>query len=88
MNVHDIFSLFVDLQISGIIGSLVISTLLYVAVSVVLVGMVPFHEINRDAPLSSAFGSVGLKWAEVVVAFGALAGLTVLISYSTSYSSR
>ena len=64
-----------DLPI-GIIGSLVISTALYIAVSVVLVGMVPYQEINRDSPLSSAFGSVGLHWAEYVVSLGALLGLT------------
>lgn len=62
-----------DLPI-GIIGSLLISTALYVAVSAVLVGMVHYSEIDRNAPLSTAFKQVGLDWAEVVVAVGALAG--------------
>ena len=54
-----------DLPI-GIIGSLVISTVLYIGVSIVLVGMVPYDTIDRDAPISAAFGAVGLKWAEGV----------------------
>ena len=53
----------------GIIGSLLISTVLYIGVSVVLVGMVPYNAIDRDAPISAAFGAVGLKWAEAVRRF-------------------
>lgn len=67
-----------DLPI-GIIASLTISSLLYVAVSLVLVGMVPYNQIDRDAPLSSAFGAVGLPWAQFIVACGALAGLTSVL---------
>jgi hypothetical protein len=48
-----------DLPI-GIIGSLAISTVLYVAVSIVLVGMVPYNLIDLDAPLSNAFGQLGM----------------------------
>lgn len=70
-----------DLPI-GIIGSLAISTVLYVALSIVLVGMVPYKEIDRDSPVSSAFGYVGLPWAEVIVTLGALAGLTSVLMMS------
>ena len=67
-----------DLPI-GIIGSLLISTALYVGVSVVLVGMVPYSQIDRNAPISAAFGSVGLKWAEALVNVGALTGLSSVL---------
>ena len=60
----------------GIVGSLLISSVLYLGVSLVLVGMVPYQEIDRDAPLSAAFGVHGVKWAQVIVALGALAGLS------------
>ena len=63
----------------GIIGSLAISTVLYVCVSVVLVGMVPYTAIDRDAPLSSAFASHNLPWAQVIVSLGALAGLSSVL---------
>lgn len=70
-----------DLPI-GIIGSLVISTVLYIAVSVVLVGMVNYKDINRDSPLSSAFGDVGLLWAQFIVSIGAILGLTSVLLVS------
>lgn len=67
-----------DLPI-GIIGSLVISTLLYISISLVLVGMVPYRDIDVNSPISSAFGSVGLKWADTLISIGALAGLTSVL---------
>jgi len=67
-----------DLPI-GIIGSLAISTVLYVAVSLVLVGMVPYHLINIDAPLSQAFGQHGMHWAEFIIAIGAVVGITSVL---------
>ncbi len=51
-----------DLPI-GIIASLVICTLLYISVSGVITGMVPFSEIDSGAPLAAAFGAVGVTWA-------------------------
>jgi len=71
-----------DLPI-GIIGSLTVSTVLYCAVSVVLVGLVPYKDISIDAPVSDAFGAVGLAWAEGIIAIGALVGITsVLLVFS------
>ncbi len=60
----------------GIIGSLVLCSLIYLAVALVLVGMVPFQQINPDAPFSVAFRQVGLPWAANLVALGALVGIT------------
>ena len=67
-----------DLPI-GIIGSLAISTFLYVAISIVLVGMVPYQLIDLDAPISDAFGQHGLHWAEFIIALGAIVGITSVL---------
>ncbi|KAL2913952.1 hypothetical protein HK105_206543 [Polyrhizophydium stewartii] len=69
-----------DLPI-GIIGSLGICTILYIAVSSVLVGMVPFRTIDLKAPVGQALIDVGLPAMAVIISFGALVGLTsVMIS--------
>ncbi|MEW6388638.1 MAG: amino acid permease [Thermodesulfobacteriota bacterium] len=60
----------------GIIGSLALCSLLYLAAALVLVGMVPFGQIDADAPFSTVFRQVGLPWAADVVALGALIGIT------------
>ena len=63
----------------GIITSLVLCTVLYIAVSAVLTGMVPYNKINIDAPISNAFSQVGLPWAQFIVSLGALAGITSVL---------
>jgi APA family basic amino acid/polyamine antiporter len=60
----------------GIIGSLALCSLIYLAVALVLVGMVPFHLVDPDAPFSAAFRQVGLPWAADLVAVGAMVGIT------------
>ncbi len=62
----------------GIFGSLIICTVLYVAVSLVVTGMVPYEKIKLEAPLAEAFRSVGQSGIAQVVSFGALAGLTTV----------
>ncbi|MEQ1949291.1 MAG: amino acid permease [Bryobacteraceae bacterium] len=64
-----------DLPI-GIIVSLVVCTVLYISVSAVLTGMVPWREVNIEAPIARAFLDRGLTGASHVITFGALAGLT------------
>jgi basic amino acid/polyamine antiporter, APA family len=67
-----------DLPI-GILASLAICTLLYVAVSLVVTGMVRFDHLSISAPLSEAFRSVGRPGFATVVSVGALAGLTTVM---------
>lgn len=67
-----------DLPI-GIIASLLICTLLYVAVSAVITGMVPFHLIDVGAPLAAAFGSVGNTLAQKLIGLGGFVGLTTVV---------
>jgi len=63
----------------GIIVSLVLCTVLYIAVAAVLTGMVRYDQINIDAPVSDAFGQVGLPWARVLISIGAVAGITSVL---------
>ena len=63
----------------GIIGSLVICTLLYVAVSLVVVGMQNYTQLSVTAPLADAFRSVGLPVFSGIISLGALAGLTSVV---------
>jgi APA family basic amino acid/polyamine antiporter len=64
-----------DLPI-GIIASLLICTVLYILVAAVLTGMVPWNNINIEAPLVMAFSDRGLVTASYLITAGALAGLT------------
>jgi APA family basic amino acid/polyamine antiporter len=63
----------------GIISSLVISTVLYIAVSIVLTGMVPRERIDINAPVSNAFAQIGLPWAQFIISIGAVAGITSVL---------
>ena len=63
----------------GIIWSLIICTVLYIAVSAVLTGMVPTKDINIDAPVVDAFRRVGLTWMQYLVAAGAMTGITSVL---------
>jgi APA family basic amino acid/polyamine antiporter len=64
-----------DLPI-GIIASLAVCTILYILVAAVLTGLVPWREINIEAPLAVAFLDRGLTKASYLITAGALAGLT------------
>jgi APA family basic amino acid/polyamine antiporter len=63
----------------AILVSLVLCTVLYVAVAAVLTGMVRYDQINIDAPVSDAFAQVGLPWAQFLVSVGAIAGITSVL---------
>jgi APA family basic amino acid/polyamine antiporter len=63
----------------GIITSLAICTILYIAVAAVLTGMVKYDRLDIDAPVSKAFAAVGMEWAELVVTIGALTGMTSVL---------
>src|SRR5262249_45129767 len=63
----------------GIIVSLVLCTVLYILVSGVVTGMVHYDQISIDAPVSNAFGQVGLPWARRLISVGAVAGITSVL---------
>nr|WP_114455090.1 amino acid permease [Halopolyspora algeriensis] len=60
----------------GLLGSLALCSLLYVAVSFVLTAMVDYRDINVGAPIAAAFESVGAPWIAGLVGIGAILGLT------------
>jgi APA family basic amino acid/polyamine antiporter len=64
----------------GMIGSLAICTVLYVAASLVLTGMVSLDSIRGSAePLAKAFSLIGINWAAGIVAFGAVVATTAVL---------
>jgi APA family basic amino acid/polyamine antiporter len=64
----------------GIIGALVISAVLYVAMASVLTGMVPFHKLDSDAPVAVALDAhPQLAWLSWFVKVGVIAGMTSVI---------
>jgi APA family basic amino acid/polyamine antiporter len=63
----------------GIIGSLGICTLLYIIVSLIMTGIVPFKDLNTAAPMALAFVAIGQPWAASLVSLGAICGLTAVI---------
>ena len=60
----------------AIIASLIICTVLYILVSLVLTGMVPYTLLDKAAPVASAFSEKGLTWAVFIITLAATAGLT------------
>lgn len=63
----------------GIIGSLGVCTVLYIAVAAVLTGLIPSAQIDVHAPVAEALNVVGVKWGAAVVAIGAVAGITSVL---------
>lgn len=63
----------------GILGSLFICTLLYVAVSLVLTGVVSYTKLNTPAPLAVALDAMNLQVLSPLLKIGAIAGLTSVI---------
>jgi APA family basic amino acid/polyamine antiporter len=64
----------------GIIGSLVIATVLYISVSAVLTGIVPYTLFrNTSAPVAFALGQIGIGWGSALVSVGAICGITSVL---------
>ena len=63
----------------GIIASLAVCSLLYIAVVAVLTGMVKFDQLDVHAPVSLAFKVRGMGWAEGLIAAAGVAGITSVL---------
>jgi APA family basic amino acid/polyamine antiporter len=63
----------------GILGSLAICTVLYVAVSGVLTGIVPYGDLNVPDPMAVGIDRTGLQWMAYLIKIGAIAGLSSVI---------
>ncbi|MFL9981676.1 amino acid permease [Paraburkholderia sediminicola] len=68
----------IDMPI-GILGSLVVCTILYIAVAGVLTGLVPYAELNVPDPIAKGVDAIGVTWFSVLIKIGALTGLTTVI---------
>ncbi|HML53298.1 MAG TPA: amino acid permease [Solidesulfovibrio magneticus] len=63
----------------GILGSLVICTILYILVALVLTGVASYTRLNVADPIAVAIDIMGMPWLSVLVKLGAIAGLTSVI---------
>ena len=71
----------------GLIGSLIICSLIYSLVTIVLTGMMPMGMIDLKAPIAHAMSFVGQDWFAGAISIGALAGLTsvlLVLQYGTT----
>lgn len=67
-----------DLPI-GIIGSLVVCTILYIVVSLILTGIVPYTQLNTSAPIALAMEVINQNWVAGFVSLGAISGITTVL---------
>ena len=63
----------------GIIGSLLICTLLYILVSGIATGVTPYKDLNVPDPIAVAADRAGLGWMSTLIKLGAIAGLSSVI---------
>lgn len=75
----------------GILGSLVICTILYMGVAVVITGMVAWPEMAKEAPILNAFVAKGgwfARSAGIIIGIGAIAGMTSVLLVTFSGQAR
>lgn len=63
----------------GIIASLAIATVLYIIVSLIYTGILPYDQLAVEAPAAAAMAATGIPAAEFIISLGILIGLTVVI---------
>ncbi|MFK7973800.1 MAG: amino acid permease [Rickettsiaceae bacterium] len=76
-----------DLTI-GIIGSLILATIVYMIVAAMLTGIVPFADLDNAHPLAYALSANGKGVGSILVATGAVAGMTTVIMMNIYGQSR
>jgi basic amino acid/polyamine antiporter, APA family len=59
----------------GILGSLIICTVLYIIVAGLLTGLKPYTTLNVPAPVADGAAAIGASWGVILIDFGAIAGL-------------
>ena len=63
----------------GIIGALIVVTILYVAVTAVLTGNMPYQQLDNAEPVAFVLRELGFRIGSAVVGTGAIAGLTTVL---------
>ncbi|MGN6268896.1 MAG: amino acid permease [Sphingomonas sp.] len=72
----------------GILGSLLVSTIVYAVVALILTGLVPYRSLNVPDPIAVAVSAIGLPVVAVVIKVGALTGLGSVLLVNTYGQSR
>src|SRR4029078_6077927 len=72
----------------GILVSLAICTVIYIAVGLVMTGLVPYPKLNVPSPLALAVETTGVRWLPPIVNFGAICGLSSVILVNMLAQSR
>ena len=63
----------------AIMGSLAVATILYMAVSAIMTGTVPYHKLGVPDPVALVLNELHMPWASSIVSVGALAGITSVL---------
>jgi basic amino acid/polyamine antiporter, APA family len=63
----------------GIMGSLIVSTLLYMAVAAIMTGIVPYQELGVADPVALVLNRLDMHWASALVSVGAITGITSVL---------
>jgi APA family basic amino acid/polyamine antiporter len=63
----------------GILGSLVVCTLIYAVVGLVATGLVPYGQLKGSDPLARAFEAAGIGWGQAIISFGAIVSMTAVL---------
>jgi APA family basic amino acid/polyamine antiporter len=63
----------------GIMGSLVVATILYMAVAAIMTGVVPYKQLNVPDPVALVLNKLHMPWASALVSVGAIAGITSVL---------
>jgi APA family basic amino acid/polyamine antiporter len=67
-----------DLPI-GIIGSLIVATVLYMVVAAIMTGVVPYTQLNVGDPVALVLNVLGMPWASMLISLGAICGITSVL---------
>ncbi|HEU0172885.1 MAG TPA: amino acid permease [Blastocatellia bacterium] len=72
----------------GLLGSLAICTILFLAVATTLTGVMHYSQLNVAAPVALAVDAIGVKWGSLLIKFGSLAGLSTVMLVTLMGQSR
>jgi APA family basic amino acid/polyamine antiporter len=63
----------------GIMGSLMICTVIYVIVGAVATGLVPYQQLKGSDPLAKAFEVAGIGWGQAIISLGAIISMSAVL---------
>jgi APA family basic amino acid/polyamine antiporter len=63
----------------GIIASLIVCTVIYIAVAIVLTGLLPYRQLDTAEPLATAFSALGMNWTAGIISLGAVFATTSVL---------